>query len=400
MKRVFLFTLVLFLLSLSATAFGQDGQGIKRLSLKSAVLGEERIVLVRTPNDYERSGQKYPVLYLTDGDRQMNHTISTIEFLARNGRIPELIVVGIINTDRTRDLTPTNGTLKNPGGQPQRFPTAGGADKFLKFIETELIPSIEVDYRTQPYRVFAGHSFGGLFALHTLMTRPEVFNAYIAVSPTFPWDEGLPLKEAEAFCKDRKEANRTLFFTVGNEGEEMVGGFDRLKKLLAKQAPKHFVWDAMLMEDEDHGSIVLRSHYFGLRKVFEGWRLPDAVAAGGLNSVEEHYKKLSAKFNYAVLPPEALMNQLGYQLFAAGKREDAIAAFKLNIERYPNSANVYDSLGEAYEKSGKLELAKPNYEKAVQVGTQNNDPNLQVFKTNFDRVSEALKKTAEAKGSK
>ncbi len=94
------------------------------------------------------------------------------------------------------------------------------------------------------------------------------------------------------------------------------------------------------------------------------------------------------------------MNQLGYQLFAAGKREDAITAFKLNIERYPNSANVYDSLAEAYEKSGKLDLARTNYEKAVQLGQQNNDPNLQVYKTNFDRVSEALKKTAEAKGNK
>ncbi|MEP7343328.1 MAG: alpha/beta hydrolase-fold protein, partial [Acidobacteriota bacterium] len=223
MKRIFLFTLVSLLFSLSVTAFGQDGQGIKRLSLKSAVLGEERIVLVRTPDEYERSGQRYPVLYLTDGDRQIGHTISTIEFLARNGRIPELIVVGITNTDRTRDLTPNKGILRNPDGKPVQFPTAGGADKFLKFIETELIPSIETDYRTQPYRVFAGHSFGGLFALHALMTRPEVFNAYIAVSPTFPWDDGLPLKEAETFCKERKEANRTLFFTVGNEGEAGSG---------------------------------------------------------------------------------------------------------------------------------------------------------------------------------
>ncbi|HQR36148.1 MAG TPA: alpha/beta hydrolase-fold protein, partial [Blastocatellia bacterium] len=362
MNRLFLLAALLCVLSL--TVFGQK---LQTLSLNSKVLGEERIILVRTPDGYERDGQRYPVLYLTDGDRQLSHTISTVEFLARNGRIPEMIVVGITNTDRTRDLTPTNGTLRNPGGQPQRFPTAGGADKFLKFIETELIPSIESDYRTQPYRVFAGHSFGGLFALHTLMTHPEVFNAYIAVSPTIPWDDGLPLREAEAFCKDRKDVNRTLFFTVGSEGEEMVGGFDRLKKLLAKQAPKRFTWDAMLMEDEDHGSIVLRSHYFALRKIFDGWRVPDAVAAGGLTSVEEHYKKLTAKFGYAVLPPEALMNQLGYQLFAAGKRDEAITAFKSNVERYPNSANVYDSLGEAYEKSGKLNLAKPNYEKAVEL---------------------------------
>ena len=65
------------------------------------------------------------------------------------------------------------------------------------------------------------------------------------------------MRKVEAFCKERKELNRSLFFTMSNEGEEMVGGFERFKKLLAKQAPKHFVWDAMYLEDEDHGSAVL-----------------------------------------------------------------------------------------------------------------------------------------------
>lgn len=396
MKRLFLLTSLL--LALSLTAFGQAFQSVNRLSLNSKVLGEERTILIRTPFGYEQNQQRYPVLYLTDGDAHFGHTIATVEFLARNGRMPELIIVGIANTDRTRDLTPTNGSLRNPAGQPQRFPTSGGADKFLKFIETELIPSVEADYRTLPYRIFAGHSFGGLFALHTLFTRPEVFNAYIAASPTFPWDDGLPLREAEVFCKTQKDANRALFFTVGNEGEEMIGGFERMKKLLAKQSPKNFTWDAKLMDDEDHGSIVLPSHYAGLRKVFDGWQLTGKV--DGLAQVEEHYKKLSARFGFPVLPPEAMMNQFGYQLLALGKTDEAIAAFKLNVKNYPQSANVYDSLGECYEKSGKLQLAKPSYEKAVEVGTQTGDPNLQVYKTNFERVSEALKKTAEARGNK
>ena len=156
----------------------------------------------------------------------------------------------------------------------------------------------------------------------------------------------------------------------------------------------------MFLEDEDHGSAVLRSHYWGLRKIFDGWRMPDNAPIAGLNTVEDHYKKLSAKFGYTILPPEALMNQIGYQLFGTGKQEEAIAAFKSNTERYPNSANVYDSLAEAYEKTGKLEQAKTNYEKAVKLGGQNNDPNLPVYKTNFERVSEALKKSAEAKGNK
>lgn len=397
MKRFFLFASLL--LSLCATAFAQNNQPYTKLTIKSEVLGEERVILVRTPAGYEGGKQRFPVLYLTDGDRQIGHTSATIEFLANNGRMPEMIVVGITNTDRTRDLTPTKASLPRLDGTQQEFPTSGGANNFLKFIETEVIPKIESQYRTQPFRVFAGHSFGGLFALHAFLAKTDLFDGYIAVSPTMIWDNKYPVRKAAEFFKDRKELNKTLFVTLANEGGEMQTGFNQFKDLLGKQWPKGFAWEAMLMEDEDHGSVVMRSHYFGLRKIFDGWQVPQNLAAGGLNAVEEHYKKLSAKFKYAILPPEALVNQLGYQLMGEGKMNDAIAVFKSNVERYPGSANVYDSLAEGYEKMGKLDLAKPNYEKAMQVGKETNDPNLQVYKTNFDRVNEALKKGVEAKGS-
>ncbi len=398
MKKTSMFAAIPFLLALTIAVFGQDYAASNRIAIKSDVLGEERVILVRTPPGYERGGQRYPVLYLTDGNAHLGHTVSTIEFLTRNGRMPELIVVAITNTDRTRDLTPTNASMWRPDGTEAKLPTSGGADKFLKFIETELIPKIEKDYRTQPYRVFAGHSFGGLFAIHAFLTRPEIFNAYIAVSPTMQWDNHLLSRKAEEFFKDRKELNRTLFFTLANEGGAAREGFDRFKTILGKNKPKGFEWGSALMEDEDHGSVVMPSHYQGFRKVFEGWQVTEDVAAGGAPAVESHYKKLSAKFGYAILPPEALMNNLGYQLFGAGKTEEAIAVFKLNVERYLNSANVYDSLAEAYEKTGKLDLARPNYEKAVQLGSQNDDPNLQVYKTNFERVDGMLKKVADGKG--
>ena len=397
MKKASLFTPILFLLALTVAAFGQDYAAGNRIAVKSETLGEERVMLVRTPPGYERNGQRYPVLYLTDGAAHLAHTVSTIEFLSRNGRMPEMIVVAITNTDRTRDLTPTNASMWRPDGTEAKLPTSGGADRFLKFIETELIPRIEKDYRTQPYRVFAGHSFGGLFAIHAFLTRPEVFNAYIAVSPTMNWDNHLLSRKAEEFFKDRKELNRTLYFTLANEGGEARVGFDRFKSILAKNNLKGFEWGATLMEDEDHGSVVMLSHYHGFRKVFDGWQVAAEIAAAGAPAVEGHYKKLSAKFGYTILPPELLMNQMGYQLMGAGKMDEAIAVFKSNVERYPNSANVYDSLAEAYEKSGKLDLARPNYERAVQLGTQNNDPNLQVYKTNFDRVDGLLKKVAESK---
>lgn len=400
MKRYLPFITCLLLCLLAAPGLGQN---VVQLSLKSEVLGEERTLLVRTPRGYEQSEERYPVLYMTDGAAQFAHTNSTIEFLARNGRMPEMIVVAINNTDRTRDLTPTKAALRNEAnGQPANFPTAGGADKFLTFIQKELIPQIESKYRTHPYRIFAGHSFGGLLALHAFLNHTEMFNAYLAVSPTMHWDDNLLSRQAEKFFKDRKELKRTLFFTMGNEGGEMQSGFERFKGILSKQHPQGFAWDSQLMLDEDHGTVVLRSHYHGLRKVFEHWQMPAEATTGaligGLRNVDEHYQKLTDRYGFTVKPPEALVNQLGYQLMGVGKMDEAIATFKANVERYPRSANVYDSLGEAYEKSGKLELAKTNYERAAQLGEQSKDPNQAVFQDNFKRVSELLKKTAKTAG--
>src|SRR5690348_7339830 len=206
---------ILFLISSAAIAQRATGT-VKTLALKSTVLGEERVILVRTPPGYETNKQKYPVLYMTDGDAHMGHTASTIEFLTQNGRISDLIVVGVTNTDRTRDLTPVKSTNKTPDGNLQ-FPTSGGADNFLKFFETELIPEIEKEYRVQPYRIFAGHSLGGLFAIHAMITKPGLFNAYIAVSPSLQWENNEALKRAEAFLKNQKEMKVTLFASIGNE---------------------------------------------------------------------------------------------------------------------------------------------------------------------------------------
>lgn len=384
-----------FLLLFSSAVFAQAPAipGVTTLRLKSDVLGEERTILVRTPAAYEAGNQRYPVLYMTDGDGHINHTGATIEFLSRNGRMSELIVVGITNTDRNRDLSPTH--VKTAAAAGVQFPTSGGADKFLKFIETELIPDIEKRYRVQPYRILAGHSLGGLFVVHAMLSRPELFNSYIAVSPALNWDNQVAVKRAEDFFKTRKELDRTLYFSLGHEPGPIEDAFHQFKQVLAKNQAKGFEWEAQEMTDEDHGSVVLRSHYFGLRKVYNGWQMPrdpdTGAVAGGLKGVEDHYKNLSTKFGFAIPVPENLMNQVGYQLLFGEKPDEAIAAFKSNVERYPASANVYDSLAEAYERGGRLDLAAPLYEKASSLGDQNKDPNVGIYKANFERVSTKLK---------
>jgi len=201
--------------------------------------------------------------------------------------------------------------------------------------------------------------------------------------------------------KNQKELKATLFVSLGNEPGPIGESFDSFREALSKTNINGFEWQAERMADEDHGSVVLRSHYFGLRKVYDGWqgaRDPKSGAViGGLKGAEAHYKKLSERFGYSIPVPENLINQMAYQFLFDGKAEEAIAAFKANVERYPMSANVYDSLAEAYERGGRIDLAEPLYDKARVLGQQNNDPNAAIYKANYDRAHAKLKETEATK---
>lgn len=358
------------------------------IELQSKVLGEKRVVLVRTPASYATSGRAYPVLYLTDGDRQLPHTAATVDFLAREGRMPEVIVVGITNTDRTRDLTPTRVESIEQNGQVNRFPTSGGGGNFLRFIETELMPHVEKNYRTLPLRLFAGHSFGGLFALQTLFDRPGLFQGIIAASPALIWDDHYALRKMRELSEKHERLDVTLVVTTGDEGEELDREFNALQTLVKERAPKGFVFQAWKFTDEDHGSVVLPTHYAGLRKVFEPWRFPLDGDVRTLHArATAHFASLSKRYGFTVSLPEATANVIGYRLLGGGHGAEAIEVFKANVAAYPLSANVYDSLGEAYERAGDTARARENYAKAAEIGKKIADPNAPIYEANLRRVS-------------
>jgi len=368
--------------------------------MKSKIMGEDRTVLISTPPGYEEGSERYPVLYMTDGDQHLTHTRGTVDFLASNGLMPQVIIVGVSNTDRTRDLTPTHVASLEAGGQERPFPTSGGADRFLDFFETELFPYVEANYRALPMRLFSGHSFGGLFALNAFFTRPVMFNSVLAISPSLNWDDGLSLRQAESFFKDRKELNATLFVAMADEerGDPPPTLLDRFEQILEKDDIAGLHWQVLRMPDENHGSVVLRAQYWGLRAAFSDWRLPvnpeTGVFDGSLKDVEEHYAKLSKRYGFDVIPGENTLNGLGYQLMGRGNLDGAIEVFSYNVDLYPKSANVYDSLGEALENAGRLEEALMNYSKAVENGTATGDANLGIFTANRDRAQQLVEQAA------
>jgi predicted alpha/beta superfamily hydrolase len=160
--------------------------------LKSAVLGEDRRILVVLPRRYDADpAARYPVLYKLDGDNQLDGYGQSIDVLSGIDAIPDLIVVAIPNGRglRNRDLTPSS--LHQDGNEAGQMGTGemGQGDRFLDFLERDLIPYVERNYRTTRERILAGHSRGALLAMQSLLIKPGLFEARFLFSAPLMRDE-------------------------------------------------------------------------------------------------------------------------------------------------------------------------------------------------------------------
>ena len=236
-----------FLTTLHADESADDHIVIgQRRQLHSELLDEDRKLHVFTPNGYEdKNEESYPVLYLLDGPHHFHHTTGLVQFLADNDRIPEMIVVAIGNTNRTRDLTPSAGEM---GGKTH----GGGGDRFLEFLTTELAPWVEKEYRTKPYRVLIGHSFGGLFGIHALITRPDFYGGIIAISPSLQWDDQHTVAAVEKWLETKPDLDASIYMTVGSEGGGLLGGTMKVSGMLSAKAPKGLRWEFQHLPKESH----------------------------------------------------------------------------------------------------------------------------------------------------
>ena len=164
--------------------------------------------------------------------------------------MPEVIVVGVTNTDRTRDLSPS----RDPN-----FPTSGGADRFLDFFEKELVPFVESGYRTAPFRIFAGHSAGGLFALHAMRARPGPVPGRDRRQPLARLGRAQGAHAADAVPRRRRrEDARALLHARETKGAELRDVLGQVSSALEGAQSKGLRWGSANYPDENHGSVVLQ----------------------------------------------------------------------------------------------------------------------------------------------
>jgi predicted alpha/beta superfamily hydrolase len=385
MIRRFLVCLSFCLLATYAQADNRITIG-EILSIKSEILEEDRPYWVYLPDSYnDETGfpSKYPVLYLLDGDGFFHSATGLVQYMSAgiysNAQIPEMIVVAIPNTDRTRDLTPTHSTADDDGKEAPYLKTSGGGDKFLRFIRDELQPKIDSTYRTEAFNILVGHSFGGLLAAHALLEPEQIFQAYIAIDPSLSWDDSVVLRRARSVIESGGALQGRVYLTTANT---VVPGYDSklvdgpvvedVVALIQSAASPELHVRHDYYEAEDHTSVPTLSLYHGLLFVFDGYKPPLALFYGEPSALKAHFKRVSDRLGITLLPLETLVNGAGYEMLYSEQDVDkAIELFTLNTVNYPESSNVYYSLAEAYMVNGDKALAIANYEKSLELDSDN-----------------------------
>ena len=388
--------LLISLLCLSLWVKGQSGPQpiiLGRVdTVYSEILKERRPILVYTPgfDTVYFTKPQYPVLYVLDGDGYFNGLVTMIQHLSQhngNTLVPQMIIVGIPNTrgHRTRDLTAIKGT---------QDPTSGGGENFTSFLEKELIPYIDKNYATAPYRTFMGHSLGGLLVMNTLLKHPNLFNAYVAMEPSMFFDNDVLLGHVDGILRQKDFKGKSLFLAIANT---MNPGMDttqvrtdttmithhirsilKLKDKLQQHPANNLRWSYKYYPDDDHPSVTLIAEYDGLRFIFKDNRFPQnqpqfqyfdktIKPAEMRKMIDAHYQLMTKEMGYSVRPDEGSMNQFGYMFLQQKDFERSRMFFQVNIDYYPKNFNVYDSMGDCYLAMDEKARAMEYFRKALSI---------------------------------
>ncbi|HEY4787073.1 MAG TPA: alpha/beta hydrolase-fold protein [Bacteroidales bacterium] len=386
MKTLSLFFILLFISALSFSQNSNDVVIAKKIKITSKVLNEDETIFVSLPKKYATSGKSYPVIYILDGSETMiSYANGLTKSLSDYEIIPELIIVAIASNDRDRDYTPIKPTYFPDFVNVSR---AGHADQFLSFIEKELFPYVEQNYRTVPFRIFAGHSFGGLCVTYAFVTRNDMFNSYIASSPSISWCFDLVNGKYNDKIASINVKNKSYFISATeNEDSLFIKNVYSFARILELQAPPNLHWNCSFVKNEDHLTQVTNGLYCGLRYVYKGWK-PDfgKMKNGGLAYIKDFYLNLSNLYGYEILPNENFINALGMEMTRDGKQDEAMKVFTYNTEIHPDCPESYSCLGKGYLQSGNNELAIKNLNKAVELAIRINDRNLERYKSQLEEA--------------
>ncbi|KAA1163378.1 alpha/beta hydrolase-fold protein [Pseudoalteromonas fuliginea] len=357
-------------------------------TIKSAVLNEERTVVVQLPKSYQSEPNKvYPVIYRLDGAGNIPLASAVIERLQNDNRAPEVIIVAIESTNRLRDFYPTvNKEPQGPVGE------GGGAAKFLTFFEQELIPLVNKNYRTHNYKVIAGASAGGVFALYALQANPELFQAHIAYSPAVWWNYGASAKSTKSFIAKTKGLNSYVYINIGEEAGIMRERYDELQQAMQLHKVRELRFFSDAFDGVSHNLTSVAGAFNAYHNLFLPKQMPISDLTDDVASIDAYYQNLSQQWGEQIAPPDRAVRSLGYNLTGSKQFTRAIEVFKYNIKNHPKSVDAFSALSYGYEMQGNTRQALKHMESALTIA-DDSYPYINYLKETKARLQAELSKS-------
>lgn len=267
---------LLILLLLPLTMRSQEDICIgKKFTLYSTILQEKRSYWIYLPDNYNHDMTRtYPVIYLLDGDSFFHSLVGICKtFHSGKKKLPSpYIIVGILNTDRTRDLTPTASAAGRDGKiLPEAPLQGGGSEPFSHFLTGELRTVIDSMYRTNGQNMLIGHSYAGLFTLSTFLRHTEFFNTYLVLDPSLWWDQGKLMNETTGLIQEKDFTGKSLYIGVASQKrtDRTDIHLDKVNYFISEVLPQakglHFLNKSF--PEETHGTIAIPGIYDGIKQL-------------------------------------------------------------------------------------------------------------------------------------
>lgn len=329
--------------------------------VNSQILDEDRILQVHVPTGYESTEATYPVIYLFYSDWVEGYYSQLVNDLYHLSidRIPPFILVGVENTYRYRDLLPWPRSA-------DRANEEGHADRFLSALLEEIIPFVDAEYRTKPYRVMVGPQAAAVFGAYTLLESPEIFQAFILNDPC-RFD--FPLR---SLCHDlaahaSTSAAAGTYFAVSHDASDDrwdMAMLEELRTNLEQNAVEGFRWRIEIDADWPFFLAPVNARS-ALMDLFKDYPFPSVEAVEGWEVIRAHYRRLSQDIGFTVDPPNLVLTQAGHQLTESGEHEAALEVLHNLVDLHPHSLDGPWQLANLHRIMGDTATAIRYYEECL-----------------------------------
>ncbi|WP_299619287.1 alpha/beta hydrolase-fold protein [uncultured Tenacibaculum sp.] len=411
MKKIISLSIVLFTVvfnNIHAQEINSNFIGEKHI-VNSDILKEKREISIYLPENYQHTKTDYPVLYILDGQRYFLNGILYQNTLKWQEKTPDFIVIGINTNNRKR-----------------RKLFFDDSKMFIDFLDNELIPYVDRNYRTSSKRLFFGWEMAGGLAIELLAQSQSMFSAYFIASPTHINATRLDTLKKKLMSKDN--VNEFIYFSISPEESWSIPSLESLSEILKEHASSGLKWYYKILNEENHHSTPTKTIHEGLNKYFwdypylRFYSLKEFIDFGGISALKEYYIKRGKKYNlskeihmdtkhFLLLQSMKENNFVSFDFFMNEfkgfyksktrdiwfnryaqfylkhqKPNEAIEILTVGFEKFQNSSIILGGLGDAYVNIGDKVKAKKHYIKAIDLASRNGDKNIKAYKSKLEQI--------------